>query len=152
MNTLCVLLTGMAFLQVPAGEAGGAACQSTPTSWLCDSGDCGDFVCFHKLCCSKFFCAWHTTGNMYQHYPYYPSDHGYYYHRPYNAIHVVEDQLLAPLLQGDPRMPYATLQFQEFYAQLNVGPVAQLPGPDGGMLSPLPRMSRKLPSLEDLLD
>jgi len=92
----------------------------------------------------------HSTCDMPLHFAYYPAHHGYYYFRPYNYTHVLADQAIAPTLGGDWRMPYATLQFRDMYAAMQIGrPVAE----DLSMtIKPVSPMSPRLPKLEELLD
>jgi hypothetical protein len=97
------------------------------------------------------FYGCHSTCNMPLHYPYYPPHHGYYTFKPYNFLHVFDDQALAPSLRGDPRTPYATLQFEAFYAEAGVDSDVSLPEAKDLALQPLRRRTRPLPDLEELL-
>jgi len=53
---------------------------------------------------------------MFQHYPYYPSMHGYYYFRPYHQSHLARQQAFVMRFGGDPRHPYANEVFGQVYA------------------------------------
>jgi hypothetical protein len=51
-----------------------------------------------------------------QHYAYYPAMHGHYYHHPYNASQLPEQQVMAAQWGEDPRNPYGNELFQHVYA------------------------------------
>jgi hypothetical protein len=112
-----------------------------------DCDICEDKGC--KLCgyrCLSKHCR--STGDMYQHYPYYPADHGYYYFRPYNYFKVAEQQHLAERWGADPRWPYDTdalvrlyedAPVEESYLQYELVP------------SVTRSTKKQLPTLEELL-
>lgn len=121
----------------PCGCGMGSACE------CCESPSC----C--RRCCNR--CRWsriHTTGDMYPHFAYYPQDHGYYYFRPYNYMHVYEHRARVVSLGGDPRNPYSVAMFDPIYEEFeqNVPPI-EVPLP--GSVQPL---GSQLPNLEDLLN
>ncbi|MDA0834264.1 MAG: hypothetical protein O3A29_13375 [Planctomycetota bacterium] len=105
--------------------------------WRCRDG-CG------RIC-------WTTTGDMHQHYPYFPRYHGYYYYRPYNYIHVLEHQYQALSLGGDPRAPYQNRQFERVYER---HAAARYDEADSTTyIIPLLRdASTPLPDLQDILE
>jgi hypothetical protein len=57
---------------------------------------------------------------MYPRTTYYPEAHGYYYFRPYNYVHVAQQQAIAVGWGADPRNPYSNEMFQGIYRQLEV--------------------------------
>jgi len=63
--------------------------------------------------------------NMYQHYPYWPKDHGYYYFRPYNMVHVAIQRDLAASWGEDPRNPYDHKVFDRVYQAMNAEEAAK---------------------------
>jgi hypothetical protein len=63
--------------------------------------------------------------NMSQHYPYWPKDHGYYYFRPYNMVHVSIQRDVAASWGEDPRNPYAHAVFDRVYSALNAEEAAK---------------------------
>lgn len=82
----------------------------------------------------------YSTCDLYPHYPYYPKDHGYYYFRPYNYIHVLEHQQTVLKWGGDPRNPYSTQVLANLFVNVQ-HPVS----------TPLRLQGVSLPHLEDLL-
>ena len=84
---------------------------------------------------------------MYPHYAYYPQDHGYYYFRPYNWMHVQQHAGQVMMMGGDPANPYSTAMFDSIYE----GFYAENPPleePPAGSVEPI---GSSLPLLEDLL-
>ncbi len=82
-------------------------CQSGGHSWCpwchSDNGECEEPCCFDRHLLT--YCI--GPGDLYPHYPYYPIQHGYYYFRPYNHMHVEEASALAAQMGGDPKAPYS---------------------------------------------
>lgn len=69
-----------------------------------------------------FWAQWlHGTCDMPPRYPYFPSMHGYYYFRPYNHMHVMEQQAVVIGWGGDARNPYGNEIFKEVYAEYRAG-------------------------------
>jgi len=60
----------------------------------------------------------HSPGNMTQHLPYVAAPKNYYYFRPYNWFHILDQQKEVALYGGDPRHPYANDLFEEVYQQI----------------------------------
>jgi hypothetical protein len=58
-----------------------------------------------------------SFGDMPPHYPYYPEMHGYYYFRPYNYVHVPQQQEFVGSFGGDRRDPYSNELFKVIYAE-----------------------------------
>jgi hypothetical protein len=58
-----------------------------------------------------------SFGDMPPHYPYYPEMHGYYYFRPYNYVHVPQQQEFVGSYGGDRRDPYSHELFKVIYAE-----------------------------------
>jgi hypothetical protein len=58
-----------------------------------------------------------SLGDMPQHYPYFPEMHGYYYFRPYNYVHVPQQQEFVGSYGGDRRDPYSNELFKVIYAE-----------------------------------
>lgn len=63
--------------------------------------------------------------NLSQRYPYYPTDHGNYYFRPYHMQRVVEHQSLAVSWGEDPRNPHGQLVFERVYDQIRAEQAAK---------------------------
>ena len=141
----------------PAGCAAAVSCGGygtcggmAPCGCGCGYGQpcqCGEDDGCCRRCLNR--CRWsraHTTGDMYPHFAYYPQDHGYYYFRPYNYIHVFEHRARVMSWGGDPRNPYSLALFDPVYEEFrqNVPALAPLPG----SVQPL---GSHLPNLEDLL-
>lgn len=123
----------------------------------CGNGDCrcgrDDCPCGCNSGCGDRLrnrCAWshaHTTGDLYPHYPYFPQDHGHYYFRPYNAVHVDLHRSQVMGLGGDPRAPYSVSMFDRIYdAYYQQYP--PMPEPPAGSVMPF---GSSLPNLEELL-
>lgn len=85
------------------GEECGAECS-----------DCGPDGCLpkHRLC------PHHSPGDMPPHEPYVAEPKLYYYFRPYNWHHIVEQQESVMSFGGDPRHPYANYEFRGIYEGL----------------------------------
>lgn len=81
-------------------------------------GNCGG--CCLRNCCLRLF-LWRSTGDMPQHVPYYPNAHGYYYFRPYNAIHILQQQEMTARIGLDPRNPYDNRFLERIYAEQGAG-------------------------------
>ena len=87
---------------------------------------------------------------MYQHYPYQPDNHGYYYFHPYNYTAVWQQQQWIATIGGDPRNPYSRTVFIPVYEQFentNYEPDNK----PSNTLQVLPHVSKELPDLEKLL-
>jgi hypothetical protein len=61
------------------------------------------------------WCWLRSTGDMPLHYPYFPHAHGYYYFRPYNVLHVLQQQEMVARWGQDPRNPYDNRFFERVY-------------------------------------
>ncbi len=85
--------------------------------------------------------VWNSTGDMPQHMPYFPHSHGYYYFRPYNVVHVLQQQEMATRWAGDARDPYDVRMFEKIYQQHEAEPVDAVPSQDeiNNYAPPLPR-------------
>jgi hypothetical protein len=84
---------------------------------------------------------------MYPHFPYYPQDHGYYYFRPYNYVHVNAHIGQVMAFGGDPQNPYSVSIFDSIYeAYYQQNP--RVIEPPIGSVQPI---GSSLPMLEDLL-
>jgi hypothetical protein len=62
-------------------------------------------------------CCKDSTCDMFQHYPYAPNNHGYYYFAPYNYAMVWQHQKWIISVGGDPRNPYTRAMFIPVYEQ-----------------------------------
>lgn len=81
-------------------------------SWShCHSGDCGEGC--HRI----KWCHFHTTGDLYPHYAYYPEHHGYYYFRPYNYTTLLQQQQQAVQLGASPINPYSVSMLDPLMAE-----------------------------------
>ena len=60
---------------------------------------------------------WHSPGDMPQHYPYFPNAHGYYYYRPYNVIHIPQQQEMINRWGLDPRNTMDNRFFERIYQE-----------------------------------
>ncbi len=97
-----------------------------------------------KDCCRDSKC------NMYQHFPYQPDNHGYYYFHPYNYTHVWKHQQWVTTIGGDPRNPYSRAVFIPIYEQFE-NTTYEPDHKPSATLSTLPTISRQLPDLEKLI-
>lgn len=122
------------------------------------SGCCGGGCCWHGDCCCPkpwykkwCLCEWiRSTGDMPQHFPYPPENHGTFYFRPYNYSHIQIARDLVPTHQSDPIAPYEThLVFNRVYK--DVIPL-DAPKPTDYDRPPDVEEEPPLPILEDLLD
>jgi hypothetical protein len=76
--------------------------------------------------CNGGGCSGGCKIQMPPHYAYYPTDHGYYYDRPYNYRHVMRQQEAVTAWGGDPRNPYSNAVFgQQVYG--GQGSIQDLP-------------------------
>jgi hypothetical protein len=128
--------------------------QMTPVDQVFVDGDPGCGSCGPTECCSDWCkkCWWfgkHSTCDMPQHFPYPPEFHGYYYFLPYNYVHVLQHQQIAPMLGSVPFAPYET-DLQKVYVDAVGEKEATRPAGDG-VLKPLNPDTGKLPDLEELL-
>ena len=55
---------------------------------------------------------------MSQHFPYEAYPKTYYYFRPYNMLHIPNQQAHAVSNGADPQMPYSNAVFADVYAEL----------------------------------
>lgn len=75
------------------------------------------------------------SGNMPQHYAYFPAMHGYYYFHPYHYTQVVADQEFVSSFGGDRRNPYSNDFFKVIYAEYRA---AEREGSPEPIATPLP--------------
>ncbi len=81
-------------------------------SGCCDG--CGDGCCWGGKCKKICWLKFHSTCDLIPHYAYLPENHGYYYFRPYNYIHVDEARRTVP--GRDPKFPFGTQIIDDFEA------------------------------------
>ncbi len=98
--------------------------------------------------CSR--CCRDSTCDMYQHYPYQPVNHGYYYFHPYNYTHVWKHQQWVTTIGGDPRNPYSRAVFIPIYEQFE-NTTYEPDHKPSSTLSTLPTIMKQLPDLEKLI-
>jgi hypothetical protein len=142
----------------PAGAFGpGGASIGSTAQFNEFSSPCGDYNggngggvgrCNGRGRCQS--CCKDSTCNMYQHYPYFPTNHGYYYFAPYNYTMVWAHQQWITTIGGDPRNPYTRAMFIPIYEQFE-NTVYEPDHKPSQTLNPLPGISKKLPDLEDLI-
>lgn len=60
---------------------------------------------------------WHAPGNMAPRYPYEAYPQTYYYFRPYNMLHIPQQQEIARGWVDDPGLPYSNGVFAKVYAE-----------------------------------
>jgi hypothetical protein len=104
--------------------------------------DCRNGRC--RSCCKD------STCNMYQHFPYQPDNHGYYYFRPYNYTMVWKHQQWIANLGADPRNPYTRAMFVPVYEQFE-NTTYEPDHKPSSTLSVLPHVGKQLPDLETLI-
>lgn len=137
----------------PNGGAGAVAGMSGQFG-LSDGGGYGDFNSPCRDCrggkgrCHS--CCKDSTCNMYQHYPYLPDNHGYYYFHPYNYTAVWQHQQWVTTIGGDPRNPYSRTVFIPVYEQFE-NTTYEPDNKPSNTLQVLPHVSKELPDLEKLL-
>lgn len=112
------------------------------SKWREGCGHCRKFLGIFKYRCLD------STCDMPPHYPYQSSGHGYYYFRPYNYQHVLAHQ--ENPIGSESHAPYTTTLFEPIYDQLLTDEEKQMKGAKFGMQK-LPRTSKALPDLEDIL-
>ncbi|MBA2117878.1 hypothetical protein [Bremerella alba] len=61
---------------------------------------------------------WHAPGNMVAHIPYDAYPKTYYYFRPYNMLHIPDQQARAAAWVENPALPYSNRIFDKVYAEL----------------------------------
>jgi len=61
---------------------------------------------------------WHAPGNMTPHIPYVAYPKTYYYFRPYNMLHIPDQQARAAAWVENPALPYSNRIFDKVYAEL----------------------------------
>ena len=141
---LGLCLIGGASEGVTAGQLSAECCGSGVNcdhSCFACQPSC-DHSCFlsRKCACLKHCLQTHfldSTCDMYQHYPYFPENHGYYYFRPYNWEHYSQD---TPRLLG---LGYAAPYAEDGFRELK---------PTTVVAQPVIHTRRSaLPNLEDLL-
>ena len=102
--------------------------SSGVTTGDCGSGGCGAGGCGNgqypygptnrtALLRGWYVPFWHSTGDMPQHNPYFPNAHGYYYFRPYNVVHVLQQQEMVGRWGLDPRNPMDNRFFERIYQE-----------------------------------
>ncbi|QDU76568.1 hypothetical protein Pan97_36200 [Bremerella volcania] len=69
---------------------------------------------------------WHAPGNMTPHIPYVAYPKTYYYFRPYNMLHIPDQQARAAAWVENPALPYSNGVFDKVYAELE--PILNAPG------------------------
>lgn len=104
--------------------------------------------------------------NLTQRYPYYPTDHGHYYFRPYHMQRVIEQQAVAVNWGEDPRNPHGQLVFERVYNQIRaeqaakaeplpapaVNPMAQPDEmPPAVPMAPVPMPPKAIPEVDPML-
>lgn len=116
----------------PAGlvEQHGSPVQSQLTDMkdACGAAACGDACGACATACGApcaivaclqahhlFPCMWCAPGNMVPHTPYEAWPKTYYYFRPYNYMHVQQQQEQAIQWGADPGLPYSNAVFQQVY-------------------------------------
>jgi hypothetical protein len=82
--------------------------------------------CYHRGPAGRPHKDWCISPcNLSLHYPYFPKDHGYYYFRPYNMVHVAIQRDIAASWGEDPRNPYDHKVFDRVYEALRAEEEAQ---------------------------
>lgn len=74
---------------------------------------------------------WHAPGNMVPHIPYVAYPKTYYYFRPYNMLHISDQQARAAAWVENPALPYSNGIFEKVYAELE--PMLNAPGEEIGI-------------------
>lgn len=140
-NTDCNCQVGAGYSINPqsSGFSDGYGALNSPCR---DCRGCGKRGC--KTCCKD------STCNMYQHYPYQPDNHGYYYFRPYNYPYVWKHQQWVANVGADPRNPYTRAMFIPVYEQFE-NTTYEPDHKPSSTLSTLPNIGRQLPDLEELM-
>jgi hypothetical protein len=75
----------------------------------------------HPLC-DKLRAVYGSPGDMPQHIPYEAQPHSYYYFRPYNHMHVADQQRQAVEWGLDAQLPYSNSLFDRVYAEFEDAP------------------------------
>jgi len=150
-SVIAILFGSSVFLMANAGAF--ANDGLTPISENCQTCNSCNHDSFGSFCrkwgkckggCHKY--CFSSTCDMIQHYPYFPKNHGYYYYRPYNHIHVLEHQYQALSLGGDPRAPYLNQMFEKIYDEY-----AGIDYEENGLgAMQLPTLTRRTSALPDL--
>ena len=70
---------------------------------------------------------------MAQRLEYWPTEHGYYYFRPYNLVHVRDQREIARSWGEDPRNPYDHKVFDRVYDALKAERTSTSNGPQFGL-------------------
>jgi hypothetical protein len=121
--------------QPPVADAGPIAddAGAGPYQGGYGSGGCGPGTWVRPLCWEKrafgphCHFIWNSTGDMPQHVPYFPHAHGYYYFRPYNVVHVLQQQEMAQRWGGDARNPYDNRMFERIYMEHEAAHLESVP-------------------------
>jgi hypothetical protein len=117
----------------PGGYSGmdgyGSGAGYYGSSGAFDGSECfyDNGCCENRTCCCDWWCP-HCT--MSQRIEYWPSEHGYYYFRPYHMSHVVQQREIARSWGEDPRNPYDHKVFERVYAALQAERQALANGPE----------------------
>jgi len=128
-----------------------------PTCMAPNIYNCGDpaYVCntdcrhgHYGSHCPKprCYCHFHSTGDMYPHYAYFPEHHGYYYFRPYNYTNVFKHRQQALQLGVSPSNPYSISMLNPLFEQFALTHLAPVDD-----YEKLPPSRKSLPILEDVL-
>lgn len=136
--------TSTAFPDYSASQSSAFTHFHSPCSDCNSGGNSRRGRCRGKVCCRD------STCDMFQHYPYLPKNHGFYYQQPYNYSAVWKHQQWAAQIGGDPRNPYSTAMFLPIYDQFESS-AYETEQPPRNQLKTLPGLSRVLPDLESLL-
>lgn len=116
-----------------AGDVGGGFSGGGFSDGSCGGDCCGSSCGGHCCCAAKhpwLYSLFHTTGDMAQHQIYFPHAHGYYYFRPYNLVHVQQQQEMVTRWGLDARNPYDNRPFEKIYAEQEVLQQQYLPPQD----------------------
>lgn len=125
MGPTLILAVAMA---LPMGGGHGHACQ---TCNQCDN--CGHHGFLHK---GGFWARrglpapCHAPGNMMLHLPYHTANMRYYYFRPYNYMHIAEQQAEAVSIGLPPGQPYSNAVFKQVYAEMELRYPETVPAPE----------------------
>jgi len=137
-------------IEVPACGQPIMDCTGSCGHGHCRYGHCGHGHCgnCHDCCLRRmhYYCHFHTTGDMYPHFPYYPEHHGYYYFRPYNYTNVLKHRVQGLQLGVNPGNPYSVSMLDPLFDQVALTNMGH--DDDYDML---PLQGTSLPDLEEVL-
>lgn len=113
--------------QMSCTDVSNDCCAFQPSATCCGVEPYRCRCCGHVDCCAPgihkrkrngkiCWCRYWTTGDMHQHYAYYPQYHGHYYFRPYNYTTVLEQKELIVAMGGDHSRPYSVEMFDNIYS------------------------------------